>query len=880
MSSSTDYLVDYATRNIWCSPGMDRQHIVAPTRVTRHWGAYANVRIGRRDYNLPTINTYYHVFVVGDLPPFLVGMDEIRNKWVSARAHSVSTSLLIDTYTAPGKRIPSQHVYFLYTRDGNMVVAIKDMPIVTEIGTEQPYIRWRSNAWFDSKDAVAIDQGIEIEGYTYVDNNSFYAYQQLWRAAKAATPGVAMAYVNGKRIKDINNVTCKLGDIIEYVRDKSIREVVEYKLKDLKSFASTLDLKDKYLIARNGLGTLIDYVDDIDIFLLRYTTEFVYDGLYYHQNQVDGVRMVTHRDYAISTAYVASMIEAEEFWQNYHDIRVEVVVRHGGYRRPLVYNAQRIKELFKLPYTKRINAMIGPTANVSVWKAAALEASAYCNVIGALDGAITRPLARDALGYHAISRMVGDLPQKMAVSANARWLQLPWQSVKKGTVFEYNASGLLLGWYPHDYSMEYLVNNANAVYFEALTGEASAADYTIYDVQDFPVQSDTDYRFYVCTIWNNIPRNDWIDVTGDDDYYEIIDGLVKWKINPTMKKAAIRCDTRTYIKNFELSYRDRALAFSVISKEDVIVADDETDLEAMVEIPFGQIDVFLNGRTLIENLDYYVSWPEICIVNKEYLLDDRIQYVTVRGRGFCDKDFKRETARDWGFIAHRALSENFRFNLHDDQVARVVIGGQLYSRSELTWAENNGVLPAGIQNGAPYQVTNPIIPMKGLTDIDTYEWRDKSWAVDNEIEDYMSLYLPQKPPATPNPIPAWYRVYSPLCTKMIYDMLDGVINMNEFKEEYSLEWLRERMRGYDWLLKYDPSLKEEVDLQHVIIHPHPEDGAIGLNIYQYRLLDRVIQVMLDGRVSITRDLVVVEEGFEHDSIDHPHPHQTWESVGQ
>jgi hypothetical protein len=210
----------------------------------------------------------------------------------------------------------------------------------------------------------------------------------------------------------------------------------------------------------------------------------------------------------------------------------------------------------------------------------------------------------------------------------------------------------------------------------------------------------------------------------------------------------------------------------------------------------------------------------------------------------------------------------------------VVIGGQLYSRSELKWAEDNGLLPVGIQNGAPYQVTNPIIPMKGLTDIDTYEWRDKSWAVDNEIEDYMSLYLPQKPPATPNPIPAWYRVYSPLCTKLIYDMLDGVINMNEFKEEYSLEWLRERMRGYDWLLKYDPSLKEEVDLQHVIIHPHPEDGAIGLNIYQYRLLDRVIQVMLDGRVSITRDLVVVEEGFEHDSIDHPHPHQTWESVGQ
>ena len=88
------------------------------------------------------------------------------------------------------------------------------------------------------------------------------------------------------------------------------------------------------------------------------------------------------------------------------------------------------------------------------------------------------------------------------------------------------------------------------------------------------------------------------------------------------------------------------------------------------------------------------------------------------------------------------------------------------------------------------------------------------------------------------------------------------------------------MRGYDWLLKYDPALKAEVDLRYVIIHPHPEKLPIHVNIYQYRLLHRVIEVMLDGKVDISRDLVVVEEGFEHYAVDHPHPHRTWESVGQ
>lgn len=880
MSSSTDYLVDYAYRNIWCSPGMDRQHIVAPTRITRKWGALANIRIGRRDYNLPTPQGYWHVFAIGELPPFLVGMDEVRMKWVSARAHAINTSLLIDIYTGPGKRIPSHKCYFLYTREGGLILAVPDMPVIDTLGEVQPYIRWRSNTWFDSEDAVAMNAGIEIEGYTFVDNNSFYAYQQKWRTAKQATPGYAMAYVNGKRIKDINQVTCKMGDIIEYVLDKSVREVKEFKLKDLRTFVSDLDKKDKYLIARDGLGSVIDYYDDVDFFLLRYTTEFVYDGLYYHQNQLDAVRMVTHRDYAICTPYVGSIVDAEKFWLLDHDIRVEVVIRHGGYRRPLVYNAQRLKELFKLPYADRINAMVGERSTVSVWKAAALESSAYTAAMQALDGEITRPMARDALGYHAISRLVGDVPQKLALSEFARWLQLPWNAVKRGTVFEYNQQGLLLGWYPHDYSLEYLVNNPSAMYFEAFTGKASAADYTIYDVEDFQLDEGVDYRFYVCTVWNNIPRNDWVDVTGDDEVYEIIDGKVHWKISFAMKKGAIRCDTRTYIKDFELSYRDRALAFSVISKEDVIIADDNTDLEAMVEIPFGQVDVFMNGRSLIENLDYYVSWPEIAIVNKEYLLHDRVQYVTVRGRGFCSKDFEREGPSDWGFVSHRSLSTNQRFNLRDDKVSRVVIGGQLYSREELGFAEDHATLPASIKNGAPYQVTHPIVPMKGLTSLDTYAFREQSLLVDKEVEDYLSLYLPQELPELPNPIPAWYRVYSPLCTKLIYDMVDGVINMNEFKEEYSLDWLRERMKGYDWLLKYDPCLKDDVDLQHVIIHPHPEDAPIALNIYQYRLLDRVIQVMLDGRIAINRDLVIVEEGFEHYADDHPHPHRTWESVGQ
>lgn len=873
MVSSTDFLVDHAYRNVWCSPGQDRQHIVAPKRVTGRNGAIGNVNIGMRNWNLPTVGEWYHVFAIGDLPPELVGMDQVVDKWVSARAHSINTSLLIDTYLNNGLRIPTAHVYFIFTHSGAMMVAIKKTPQVADLGLVQPFIRWRSSSWFeDPLNGIPKNKGIEIECATPINAAQFALFQAKWRAAKLA-PGYAMAFVNGRRVKDLNMTTLVLGNHLEYVRDASIKDVLEIPVKSLKSFNSIRDGKAKYMVFRPGLGIEIDYSDDVDMYVLNYTLAQKYNGLYYHQNQPDAIRMVTHRDYSIPTAYLAGIVEGNADWIWNDDLRVEVIVRHSGWKRGLVDEAHRIKELFKLPEGKRQAAMIGEDS-VSIWQAAELENSPYVKIMGMEAGDITRQVVEDAYGYNAISRLIADTPIKLPVP-NSGWVKLPPGQWTESTVYEYNAEGKLIGWHIHDNSLQYPIRDPLCRYIEAYAGRGGVGLSTVYDQKVVTLEKGVDYRYYVADIRNGVPRNNWRDVSGDESFVTVANGKATWNVDLAKYNVCVKNSKNFLSYTLDLNYRDDLLAFSVNVSEIKVGLVPATGI---MDIPPGQLEVFLNGSGLVKDIDYYVQWPMICIVNKSYLVSGPVQTAVIRGRGFCKSDLSLEEVRDSGWVAYSKLSHNSAFNVRDDKVSVIEIGGNLFDRSEVSFGEDGTTVITDSPNGAPYQIKHPIIPMMGYTNTDTYTLRDKAMVIDKIVEDYLTQGLPEPVEPNPSPMPAWYKVFSPFTSKLMFDMLNNILVMDEFKGEYDLAFVKERLKGYDWILPFDPALKD-VDEAHILIDPHPELGVVSLNIYQYRLLDRAIQVFLNNNVRLNRFTVIVEEGFEHYAEDHPHPHRTWEEVG-
>ena len=865
MNSLDNVLIHHAYKNVWCAPEQDRQYIIQPTRITPVRGALGTVEIDLRFYNAPTKNDRYSVFTMGDILPVQLGMKDYVDTWVSAKAHCNSNNLLIDIYDQDGVRFPLGEAYFLYTRFGSLCIALKKVDQQIRHELRPIFIKWRSNAWFDGNASVPVNRGITVGGGLIMTANQLYTLQAEVIDSKTKM-GQTSIYCNGQRIRDANITTVVLGDYVEYVRDASVKEVFEVPLEGLKSFDSILDGKAKYLITRAGYGTTIDFRDDVEIHLLNYNKAAAYRGRYYHQNHVDSIRMVTHRDISIPTAYVHGIINASNGWILRDDIRLEITIKNGGLIRPLVNEHSRIRELFKLPEEKRINAMVGDASNIEEWKARSLESSRYTYLMRAHAGTITEEDVKVAYGYNAISKIVADTPRK--VEPNKVWVDLPFTHYLQSTVYEYNKNGELIDFYIHDYSKEYPIRNpGKTALIESYRGRGGDSLGTVFDVETLPLDPSKEYRFYIYDKWIDEEHRKWVDVTGDLTKYSIVDGKFTWSVDLRKFTTAIKRDTCFLAKNFTLDYPDKTMVFTVTS--DGIYKGRGT-MTGVMEIPPGELDVFLNKHKLVEDIDYYVSWPEIAIVNKVFVNEDGTQDIHVRCRGFCEPDLSRRKAAESGFVRHGILSKDGRFNLRDDRIAIICMAGSVLHRDSIKFDESDAPVIESRYNGWPYSVVHPIAPMKDIISEDTYAFRAISEELDKRVEDYMSVHMNYSTEA-PNPMAEYYPVHSPYCSKLIHDMLLGNFNMTEFMGEYSDDFLLGKLSRYEWLLKFDPTLRD-ADLDFVVVHPHFYTGyPLKLNVYQYRLLDRTVKLIFRNKVELERNLVIVDVGFEHDMRDHPHP---------
>lgn len=855
-----NYLVEHAYNHVWCSPEQDKQFVVAPARVTERRGVKGGLWLHGRYIRTPDTTKVFHVFTFGALPPSYVGMITKREAWIRADVHMQATSLLIELYHNNGVHLPLFNVWFLFTRDNDLVICIENHRAFTSVRNTQIFTRWRSNAWFDGVNGIGYNDGIRTNWHEFAGQNAaFQTFLQSWNNAKARPMGHAYAFVNGIKVREIQAAHLKSGDVVWWVWDGSIKEVTEIAVKDFAAFYSDLDLANKFLYFRAGLGDTIDYRDDVDFYVLNYIQAARYLGVYYHRNQNDSIRNVTHRDYSLKSAYVDGYVQGQA-WHYGQDIRIQCVVRHSGWIRPLIDEHHRIKELYKLPEDLRRKAISSDQAMSSdvmadVWTAKSLENSFYPKVMDAMWGKITSEMVQKAYGYNAVSKLIGNAPVR--INSGQRWVDVLYGQWCHSTVFEYDTDGRLLGWYPHRKNTQYAVRNAGARYVEAIAGTGGVGLNTQYDthlnLEQYTLESIRDYRFYVADNVDGIPQNNWKDVTGDNSYYEIVNGKVNWKfVNKDIYNTAIRNDLDFLSYDVEFDTTDDVIILSVKTNE---VVKGRVGVEGLMDIPPGEIDVFMNGFDMVPDIDYYLKWPEFGIVNKSHLNADGKQKITIRCRGFCKPDLSLDQPMDSGFIRHGQLSRNARFNLRDDKVTRISVHGQMYLMDELAFAEDGTILDPTIHNGLPYRITHPIIPGLDLVDEDIYAYRRKSMDVDKEVEDYLTEYLPEPVIPGPNPIPMEYPVISLFCMRLIQDMKRGVIDMTPFEGRYTDQEMARVLDNYAWLLEYDP-IVNGYSTENCIAHPHQFPGFIELTFYEFQLLDRAIGMYLQNGITLSRYVTI------------------------
>ena len=848
MNDVIDTLADHAMKNVWCTPDQDKQGIMKLARITADGGAVSTVNVMWRKYNLPTTKDRYHIYQLGQRNPIMFGIEMVKDEWQSFPKVALDNKVVMDLYLNNGIRYPTATAFMLYTKDQALILAVKIHDKIDTLDTEYLYLRLYKNAYFASSRSDTNPETIKIVGGVVTSLTSIAHYQAQVLNYRKQVGGVT-CFVNGEYVGIINPTTAKVGDYVEYVYDSTIKFMVDIHVDDLPVFDSDLDNLRKYLVhyaLPAGQKHRIEFYDDIDIWMIQPGKGYKV-GRFYHHNRAASIRMVTHRDYSIPVNYVVSYLANNPGFGTLDTMVLRIVVRNSGYDRPLVYENSRIHELYKLPDSKIKAAMVGPDSNVPFWRAAALEQSDYVKLMSADYSAIKDQLVVGAYGYNASTFIVANSPVDTTANGANKLAILPYGCRDSATINEFDANGNLLGWGHHTYGDTWICKSNKAAMIEAIP---SIGGNTL-DRQEggyqHKVLSTRTYRHYLCSFdEQGNPDRIWRNVTGTDKYM-ISQGLVIWDIDTTTEYALTLSDALHLQYDFTITPNDSLLQFSI--------NEFRGGSKLVLDIALGNLDLWMNKKHLIRGLDYVCDFPRITVFNKEYRVEGANRF-TLRASGFSEDGASFREPDDYGFVQYGVLSKNTTFDLRDDRVCRISVGGGIKRKSDLKFAENRTEVGISTQyNGRPYVVESVYVPLRSSLGIDTTALELDAIARDGVVKAYMSVKFPDVKPTKPSMIPDKYMLVSPVCSKIISDLQNDRF-IGNYRARYSDSDVRDWFVKYQDLLSVDP-IQLGIDLEYVSVHPHEFFHVINLDIQQYLLVEKISNIFLSGKVDLAQFVAVV-----------------------
>lgn len=870
------YLIDEARDQIWCNPRQDRQYILQPDRVTYGAGAISQVFALSRYIDLPFQDSYSQVFQVGQFPPFLLGLFEqnpswLKEKWFSIADAMNTSPLYVNIYTNRGVNIPRENVYFMYTREKCLLFCIKSDKIIdVKYTTDIFYFRFYSNAYLRTlNQATPVLPFIQVSTFKPLGIQGILEVRAAWLDLNKKA-GHTEIWVNGYLVDAVDLLNIQPGDTVELIYDLSVKRMVTWKSNELVPFTSTLDHKLKYLLhySRDIEVEQIDFQDDIDVYVKYNKAPGVKVGYYYPKNLPDAMRMVTHRDYSLTgdyVDYIARCIVQDLGIEGYDfsDFEITLKIRQGGYNRPLIFDANRIHELYKLTDDKIMMSMSGVNTLVPVWNAAHLEASAYTLIMREELQQITIDQVEQAYGYNSISTNLAATPSRTTMSLGQPYAKLPYElALGPSTVYEFDYQGYLLGVYKHlSKDDDYNATNRECSLIEALVGEGTQRPNDVYGRNNIPLQSDATFRVYR-THLNfdyNPPKpmvDRWTDITESEGLYEVSGNVLKWVSDETDQYLMVRFDNSFLSYSFTTKQNEGVLLFSI---QQIDGFDGVINNRNMM-IPRGDLQIWLNGKNLVRDIDYVLRFPYICVNNQSYFnqpAKTADQTVHVRFTGFCTEDLKLQPIKSTGFVVNGALSNDKHYTLHDDKVMHISVAGGVYAKDEVTFFEDNPQWdPRSPYNGTPYQINDIIVPLKDFTQESTYSLLDKALVIDELVESYMSQYYP---PAKDEPISvasARWRLTSPFISKLVDLCVNDSISFVD-ADEVTDQKVLEICKPYEALLAYDP-INEENKLpdRYINVTPTRYNAPVAVDVAQYGFLQSVCRLYSNNQVGLNNFITI------------------------
>ena len=849
------FIVNHAVSTIWCAPGIDTHLILELARLTPDNGARELFRLTWDQYRLPDNDLSYHIYMVGNIPLDILGIKEITtfNQWIPIVTLSTNANTVINIFTGNGYDVGLVNVFINISMENEILLAVSRDHKDGTLDNSAAFMRIYKNDYYESDRRPGEHLGILHSLFSGGSDEQLSRFISDHNNLNRL--GYGKAYLNhrGFWYDTISPETIDRSSYLTSYFDGSVNEVVSIPVIELPTFLSTLDNKNKYLVHLPKQVESIYYYVNVDFYLgTRQSDNF--SGIRLHKSEQTTVRQVTHNDYSIDTGFVQFIKTSHYKDIAVEDLHLNIVVRHGRYRRELYYTRDKLRGLYKLPDKEILRAMSGIHSNLPFWQSSHLESALYPEIMSTLREDIVPSDVFSCYGYYgtckalANAMIVLDPPGSILVS-------LPPVLASASVVGEYSPKGDLLGHYQVTNQPSYITNGGRVGWLECIPGKGTTEVYQGWDRDSLKIDPLVKYKGYSAAKLTDGTLGQWVD-RSNGGHYSIKDGELIWSLSGENHLRTVIGEDTIYYIDTEVNYDIGIIMYKMF----VQITDEAGASESVpMTLPMDTYRVWINNKALIGGLDFTINGNILFIVNKAHLLSasDTLN-LKILAYGFClSDDVTTLPPYETGYVKWNKLFFNERYDYREDWMDRYVVAGRVYPRELLSFAEDGGasldssMTDVTLDNGLPYAVEMVYPPLPTNIDVNIDREREIAQERGDAINDFLTEFIPITPPDKPSIIPSKYKLYSPFLALPILDLINDLWILPD--GPISDEKLDSLVSGYKWLLQYDPIILG-LDTDYLDVHPHPFHEVLYVTQREYSILERLSINYLEGKVDLTPHL--------------------------
>lgn len=851
MDINTQYARAWAAENVWSAPRASGHYRLQPRRLTVSAGAFRQVSVATTREDTPDRFSRWHIYQIGGIDPNFFNMFYRVDEWISLIEVMNHNKLMTNVYAANGVEVPRSDVFYKFNAYGNFLMAVRINKLTKfNYSTDTLSFRMFANRWWNTEEGVNSPTPFKVVGRTVEGTGQISAFIASYNADLAAAehPFQVNYWRNGVRQAALVPSDIKVGDAVEYIVDGSIYRRHETTIGTTPFFSSTRDTRQKYLVHLPKPDSITFPEMRMADFYVRQSSRK--ESTYLHANSDYYIRGLTHNDFSVAANVVNSIVSNyNTMWgsgTNLNNYRLEVFMRRSEVEHDLVLDTSFVAELYKLPESEIVKAMVGVDAVVPFWTAAALEQSGYNAIIYAdKECDITGELLEKGLGYYATARILANTPLTVKSPGANGYVELPFMLCRGSTVYEYDAQGHFLGWSHHYTGNRFFVKNELATRVEVISGLGGNLLEETHGRTELTLAQDRNWKVYSRQRVGGIFTGKPVDVTGTNKY-SLVNGVFKWLDTDISRYPTVRSDARFFAADYNVVASEGILQIPIITSQ---MHGDLTSTQP-IGIPLGQLDVIFNGRSLIYGIEYFYRDGTIFITAKQYihLGVNGLHKVHIRFMGFCREDMSIWPEGDAGFVFHGKVSHNLRYNLRFGRVMRAVVAGGLTDINTPAFAEDDaGPDPDNPLNGKPYVVKDIFVPLRPYMSKDTWTMIKEANDRSKIVSDFLTKHNPSPVLTQLQTVQGKHMLYSPFMGKIISDMSFGRLVLPNTMQ-FTQQQVSTICKNYEYLLEVDPT-RMKLDDRFVIIQPHLNLGPISVQANAYAFLDAVNRFYLSSKVT-------------------------------